>query len=671
MPDALATIGPETKPAPVKPTRAELEAAWGRLMAKKPANAVALIVAELKQDESDSMTDYFGSKTLRLVAIGWRTGKREDFRQLRKAAATFPQTAHLGPECDRFEVVAKWTRDGDTTHQQYAGRYYPVAGSLHGKHFAREVEAQQAIEADKTTLPDGVAWTISRDNIEHRENYSMGAGNYLKSGSRDADGWSVHSMRPEFDGWREIEDALPDAAAASKPGTHTVTATGTTGPGAYYTVQKHWHTKRAVDFWLVVLESRVGADEFDRLRGSCELAGGYYSRKWGTTPGGFAFDTEAAAVKWAGEVFACGCNVVATGPEAVNPCNVCAADDKPTPKPAHTATTSDGAIRAARFRDLAETLTPKIENLQRDRLSNTPKRQCQAMGARCEAENLERVQRALLALAEGWEAGTVPHGLRELRTRKDVEPLATRVIEHPSYYVIHTSDKWTRDTPQAVALREFVAKVEGDRHAADDAAEAKARDIKRREDAIKFVPIPGFFPTPPDVVAIMLDAADIRPGMNVLEPSAGKGDIADAIAARHKVAEDQSELGDGIRLTCLEIVHTLADLVRAKGHDSVCTDYLQTKADGFWDRVVMNPPFEKGAAYKHLRHAYDDLAPGGRVVCLMPSPYDYRNLRQARTEAHEWLAEVGAEFLDVPAGSFSDAFRSTGVSVVVVVIDKN
>lgn len=56
------------------------------ILAKKPASAQALIVAEYQEDDSDSMTDYFNSITVRRVAIGWRTGKREDFKQLRRAA---------------------------------------------------------------------------------------------------------------------------------------------------------------------------------------------------------------------------------------------------------------------------------------------------------------------------------------------------------------------------------------------------------------------------------------------------------------------------------------------------------------------------------------------------------------------------------------------------------
>lgn len=62
------------------------------------------------------------------------------------------------------------------------------------------------------------------------------------------------------------------------------------------TVQKHTHTKKGFDFWLVVLNDRIERDEFDKIRDLCKTAGGWYSRQWGKTPGGFAFDTESAAV---------------------------------------------------------------------------------------------------------------------------------------------------------------------------------------------------------------------------------------------------------------------------------------------------------------------------------------------------------------------------------------
>jgi hypothetical protein len=58
-------------------------------------------------------------------------------------------------------------------------------------------------------------------------------------------------------------------------------------------VQRHFHTKRQIDFWLVV--AKMTREDFDRIRSECRAAGGWYSRKWGTTPGGFAFENEEDA----------------------------------------------------------------------------------------------------------------------------------------------------------------------------------------------------------------------------------------------------------------------------------------------------------------------------------------------------------------------------------------
>jgi hypothetical protein len=69
-----------------------------------------------------------------------------------------------------------------------------------------------------------------------------------------------------------------------------------TAGGARAEIQKHHHTKHDFDFWLVVMADRLGSDQFSALRTKCESAGGWYSRKWGRCPGGFAFKEEAKAI---------------------------------------------------------------------------------------------------------------------------------------------------------------------------------------------------------------------------------------------------------------------------------------------------------------------------------------------------------------------------------------
>lgn len=64
-------------------------------------------------------------------------------------------------------------------------------------------------------------------------------------------------------------------------------------------VEKHHHTKRGFDFWLVVTDERVDEDTYKSIRSKCEALGGWYSRKWGKCPGGYAFKDETAANQFA------------------------------------------------------------------------------------------------------------------------------------------------------------------------------------------------------------------------------------------------------------------------------------------------------------------------------------------------------------------------------------
>jgi len=64
-------------------------------------------------------------------------------------------------------------------------------------------------------------------------------------------------------------------------------------------VEKHHHTKRGFDFWLVVTDERVDEDTYKSIRSKCEALGGWYSRKWGKCPGGYAFKDEMVANQFA------------------------------------------------------------------------------------------------------------------------------------------------------------------------------------------------------------------------------------------------------------------------------------------------------------------------------------------------------------------------------------
>ncbi|WP_419184821.1 methyltransferase [Botrimarina mediterranea] len=171
--------------------------------------------------------------------------------------------------------------------------------------------------------------------------------------------------------------------------------------------------------------------------------------------------------------------------------------------------------------------------------------------------------------------------------------------------------------------------------------------------------LPGFFPTPQPVIAEMLEYAGIEPAHTVLEPSCGKGDIVLAIEREEPQAN----------VTAIEQNHSLAEVLAAKDIEAEFTDFLTHHEK--YDRIVMNPPFEKGADILHVRHAYSCLAEQGRLVAVMSEGAFSRSDTQA-TEFQRWCGSLGGTSVKLPEDAFrgKESFRQTGVRTRLVVIDK-
>lgn len=172
----------------------------GPKIGPRPAWAKALIVAEYETDESDISTDYFATRTQLTIPLAWSRHTRDLFSEMRKAAATFKPTAHLGPDCDVWTaqvVLGADTRANGTGYWQ--GQASPWDRDKTRK-FSTKAEAEAYVTAMATPAPNVIyledfamplVWEITRESIEHREKYSMGSGYYLKGSCGYSTGWTV------------------------------------------------------------------------------------------------------------------------------------------------------------------------------------------------------------------------------------------------------------------------------------------------------------------------------------------------------------------------------------------------------------------------------------------------------------------------------------------------
>ena len=190
----------------------------------------------------------------------------------------------------------------------------------------------------------------------------------------------------------------------------------------------------------------------------------------------------------------------------------------------------------------------------------------------------------------------------------------------------------------------------------------KPDPIREAERQLIGVPMPGFYPTPVSLGREVVDRAGIEEGMRVLEPSVGKGDLYEVVC----------EGCPGARVDAVEWNQSLYSILEAKNIPLVHKgDFLDFNPGPVYDRIVMNPPFEAGQDIAHVRHAYDLLAPGGRLVAIMSEGAFFHKDRQA-TEFQSWLSNSDGSSEKNEAGAFAgaDAFRQTGVNTRLVVVEK-
>lgn len=327
---------------------------------------------------------------------------------------------------------------------------------------------------------------------------------------------------------------------------------------------------------------------------------------------------------------------------------------------------------SAKLRKSADTLTKQIESKRSPAIAEqnpTPRRIRIITKMEKEADNLEILQSRLHGFADAIDSGDVPDSLAGITDKKQFEVF---------FYFGSLPD------PEGYSQAEYKAMVKAGIDTEEKYQQAKTdlenlgkeevgppiaeREIKRVERELIGTKIPGYFPTPRAVTEKALELAKIEPGESVLEPSAGKGNMADVIREKHPDAD----------LNTIEVNSRLLEVLELKEHAVIFEDdFIDFNpveddiehSDGY-DKIVMNPPFEKFQDVDHVKHAYEiALKPGGRLVAIMSEGPFFRTDKKAQ-EFRAWLDDVGGSNEKLPVGSFKSSERPTGVATRMVVINK-
>jgi len=195
----------------------------------------------------------------------------------------------------------------------------------------------------------------------------------------------------------------------------------------------------------------------------------------------------------------------------------------------------------------------------------------------------------------------------------------------------------------------------------------------------------GFYPTPDRACEALfrdislLQRAD-QPRLTILEPSAGTGNLArrcfrsieelDNWSGGRKEYQDRYRFDN--QVDCVELQPNLAADLDAEGiyRRVYNQDFLQLQpaTTGFYDKVIMNPPFDRERDIDHVMHAMKFLKDDGCLVAITSAGTEFRETKKARA-FREYMEKLNAKWTDLPAGSFSEV--GTHVNTIFVKVFKN
>ena len=208
-----------------------------------------------------------------------------------------------------------------------------------------------------------------------------------------------------------------------------------------------------------------------------------------------------------------------------------------------------------------------------------------------------------------------------------------------------------------------------------------------------------FYPTPPELIAKMLETVIRERNKTILEPSAGKGDILDFISLYKQnesgcgykwlieqlkesnyddipqmlLQETVKDFKNGkrarevINAECIEIDSNLCAILKDKGYRVYNDDFLLYDDDKHYDLIIMNPPFSNGD--EHLLKAISIAEKtGSKIICLLNAETVKNPYSNKRKLLASKLEKYGAE-IEYMQNAFSDAERETDVEVAIVRAD--
>ncbi len=165
-----------------------------------------------------------------------------------------------------------------------------------------------------------------------------------------------------------------------------------------------------------------------------------------------------------------------------------------------------------------------------------------------------------------------------------------------------------------------------------------------------------FFETPQNIVSRLIELAEVRIGHACLEPSAGRGNIAEALSGFAGIG----------KVMCVELDPENVKTLIGKGFSVHEGDFLQYETKWVYDRIVMNPPFIRQQDIAHVLKALSLLKDNGILVSVMSAGIMFRQDKRTRNFWRR-VAEQTSEIIELSPGAFKVYGTMVNAAILKVV----
>lgn len=165
-----------------------------------------------------------------------------------------------------------------------------------------------------------------------------------------------------------------------------------------------------------------------------------------------------------------------------------------------------------------------------------------------------------------------------------------------------------------------------------------------------------FFATPAKIADLAVSKfSSIESDMTILEPSAGRGALVEAVRRRCPSA----------MVDCYELMpENVPFLQKVDGVHIIGTDFA--KAEGKWQRIIANPPFSGNQDIDHVYMMYDHLQIDGELSVITSQHWKFSAEKKCQ-QFRQWLTDNNADIYDIVPGEFKESGTTVATSLIHII----